>query len=148
MTATDTRSDLTVGLFLASYEIGSGMPGAPMLHVTMTVDTPGESIAGLSHVTQAVNPPLDVASRLSGDFTYMTVMPQRTSILVTATGYPQVSWPPHGGIGPVLPANLHLRMVLQDDWRAGTANVSYLLADGSGNSLTDVPVRLVPGNVL
>lgn len=148
MTATQSRSDQRVGLFLVTYAIGGEALAAPHMSLTMTVDTPRESVAGISHVTQTVNPPVDVASRVSGDVTYMTVMPQRTHILVTATGHPLVKWPEHGGIGPVLMPNMNLRMVLEDTWQSGTASYSYLDPEGRWQSVSDAPVRAVPGNVL
>ncbi|MDY7232823.1 DUF1842 domain-containing protein [Hyalangium rubrum] len=69
----------------------------------------------------AVNPPLDVRSNLNGTFTYMTVMPKQTNILVVATGTPAIQWPSGGGVGPVLVPNVHLRMVLDSEWKSGTA---------------------------
>jgi hypothetical protein len=148
MTATQTPADRRVGLFLVTYAIGGEALAAPQMSLTMTVDTVRESVAGMSHVTQTVNPPVDVASRVSGDVTYMTVMPRRTHILVTATGVPMVKWPEHGGIGPVLMPNLNLRMVLEDGWQTGTATYNYLDPEGRWQTVSDAPVRVVPGNVL
>lgn len=145
MTATQTPVDQKVGLFLVSYAIGGAALAAPLLEATLTVDTPRESITGVSQVTQTTSPPLDLASRLTGDFTYMTVMPQQTHILVTATGYPQLKWPAHGGVGPALMANLSLRMVLEADWSGGTANYSYLDQQGEWRSVANAPVRAVRG---
>jgi hypothetical protein len=130
------------GLFLARFEVGGELPGAPLLHLAFTVYTPGRTVTGLGRLTQAVNPPLDVASRLGGDYTYLTVMPNESTLLVTATGYPVVEAPADAGILPVLPPNLTLRMVLDKDWQSGVANYSYL-SGGAWHEVTDAPVKQV-----
>ncbi|ENY73122.1 hypothetical protein G114_04133 [Aeromonas diversa CDC 2478-85] len=144
----DTQINTKTGLFLASFQIGKAMPGAPLLHLNLAVYTPGETVTGVSHVTQATNPPLDVASELKGQYTYMTVMPNKSHILVTAQGYPIVKWPQHGGLGPVIQPNLELRMVLSDDWKSGTANYKYQDGNQVWHEVKDVPVTLVPAAVL
>jgi hypothetical protein len=134
MTVTaDSANAAPAGLFLARFEIGGDLPGAPLLAVTMTVSTPQQTLTGMSRVTQAVNPPVDVTSKLDGDYTYMTVMPNNTHILVVANGYPAL---------PVLQPNLQLRMVLDKDWQSGTANYRYEV-DGVWHEVTDAPVKQV-----
>lgn len=132
------------GLFLVSYEIGGHMPGAPLFGVSFTVYTPGETVSGIGHITQATNPPLDIGTDLSGQFTYMCVMPKNCHILITATGYPVVKWPQGGGIGPVIPPNTELRMVVSEDWKSGTANYKYLDGGGNWHEVKDAPVKSVP----
>ena len=73
------------GLFPVSYEIGTEKPGAPRFTVHFLVYTPGKTMNGAGIITQAINPPLEVATQLHGDFSYMTVMPKNTHILVIAT---------------------------------------------------------------
>ncbi|MGH2720910.1 MAG: DUF1842 domain-containing protein [Actinomycetota bacterium] len=139
-TATSGRSD--VGLFVASYDIGTRAPGAPSFAVHLTVSTPAEHVTGQGRITQAVNPPVDVSTALDGDFTYMTLMPDTSHILVTLTGHPIVNWPPGGGIGPVILPNVQLRMVLVEDWSSGTANYRDLTDDGTWRTVSNVPVRI------
>ena len=133
-----------LGLFIVSYEIGGEKPGAPAFRINMSVYTPGETVAGIGHITQAVNPPLDIATNLHGQFTYMCVMPKNCHILVTATGYPIVKWPQGGGVGPVLPPNVELRMVLTEDWKTGTANYKYQDSKGNWHEVTNAPVHIAP----
>jgi hypothetical protein len=109
----------------------------------LLVYTPGKTVTGAGLLTQAINPPLEEAVSVHGDFTYMTVMPKNTHILVTATGVPLVKWPPHGGIGPVLQPVLHLRMVLENDWKSGTANFSYF-ANGHWHEVEGATVKMIP----
>lgn len=92
-------TDTKTGLFLASFEIGKAMPGAQLLHLNLAVYTPGETVNGVAHLTQATNLPLDMASELKGQYTYMCVMPKQCHILVTAQGYPVSNGPRAAGSG-------------------------------------------------
>jgi hypothetical protein len=122
-----------IGLFIVAYEIGTGLLGAPGLVVHLAVNTPAETIGGQARLTQAVNPPLNIDVQLSGDFTYMTVMPDNTHILVVLSSVT----PNLNGQG------LELRMVLTN-WTSGTANYKYSKElPGNWTSVTDVPVRLI-----
>lgn len=130
------------GLFPVSYEIGGDKPGAPRFVVHLLLYTPAKTVNGAGLITQAINPPLEEPTVLHGDFTYMTVMPKNTHILVTATGFPPIKWPGHGGLGPVIQPNVHLRIVLEGDWKAGTANYSYF-ANGSWHEIENAPVKSI-----
>ena len=142
-TATNPTTGQRTGLFIGSYTIGSMLPGAPLLTVHLTFAAPTGAVAGLGQVTQAVNPPLDIPSRLDGDYTYMTVMPDTSHILVTLTGHPVVNWPQFGGIGPVVAPNLNLRMVLDADWQRGTATFQYLTAAGTWEQVESATVQKI-----
>jgi len=128
------------GLFIVAYNIGTSLPGAPHLNLHLAVNTVDEAVTGQGQVTQAVNPPVDVRTNVQGDFTYMTVMPNNTHILVTLTGTQAIQWPSTGGIGPVLPPNFSLRMVLASDWKSGTANYKYQVGN-TWHEVKDVPVK-------
>ncbi len=104
-------------------------------------DAPRDAVSGYGRLSQAVNPPLEVNSRLEGEYTPLTVVPQSTHILITLTGYPVVTWPPHGGVGPVLEPNLHVRIALESDWKSGTATFSYRDSNGEWRQVKSVPVR-------
>lgn len=145
-TTTTSNDQLPVpgtDLFHGSWRIGTMLPGSPLLTVHLTFAARSGCVAGFGQVTQATNPPLDVLSRLGGDFTYLTVMPDVTHVLVTATGFPVIDWPSHGGSGPVLPPNLSLRMVLTADWRGGTATFQYTAPDGTPVTIESATVELV-----
>lgn len=141
LTATPEISN-NVGLFPVSYKIGNGLPGGAELTLHMLVNTPHEMITGYGELTQPVSPPLDLKSRVEGTFTYMTVMPNESRILVVATGYPNIQWPAHGGVGPVFMPNLELRLVISEDWQSGTANFKYY-NDGKWNAVENVPVSII-----
>lgn len=146
MERTLTRKNELVGLFIVGYQIGGDKPGAPLFKVHLTVHTPTETINGLGQITQAIHPPLDVSTKLEGNYTYMTVMPHNVHILVTATGYPLVQWPQHTGIGPVILPNVHLQMVLSEDWKTGTASYKYIDNNGKWHKIEDAPVKLIASN--
>ena len=135
-------------LFIVCYEIGRDKLGAPLFRASFTVDTPSETLNGLGHITQAINPPLNISTKLDGSYTYMTVMPKLVHILVTASGYPLIDWPSHGGIGPVILPNVELRMVLNQDWKSGTANYRYRDGEGNWRSIKDAPVQFIACNTL
>lgn len=137
-----------VGLFHVCYQIGVPKPGGQIFKVSLAVFTPGKTVNGTGHITQAVNPPLNLGTNLQGDYTYMCVMPRVCHILVTAEGYPIVHWPPHGGVGPVLMPNVHLRMVLSEDWKMGVANYSYCDSKGKWHEVTNAPVKAIPCNLI
>lgn len=124
------------GLFLAHYLLTNGLIGGPVFNIYLTVNTATGAVHGDGNITQATNPPVNIGTKLDGNFTYMTVMPNKTSILVTATGYPCIHWSPNLGIGPVLLPNADLRMVLSADWKSGTANYKYMDTSGHWVSMT------------
>ncbi|MGY3858881.1 DUF1842 domain-containing protein [Aeromonas intestinalis] len=144
----NATTDTKTGLFLATFDIGKSIPGAPLLRLNLSVYTPGETLNGVAHLTQATNPPLDQASEVKGQYTYMCVMPKQCHILVTAQGYPIIKWPQHAGIGPVILPNFELRMVLSEDWKSGTANYKYQDNQQKWHEVKDAPVTLVPAAVL
>ncbi len=140
-----TASEGAVGLFIVSYKIGGHMPGAPTFTVHLTVDTPRQSVTGVGRITKrSINPPLDLSTKLEGDFTWMTVMPNNSTILVTLTGYPPFGWPANGGLGPVIPPNTSLRMVLDENWASGTASYRYTTDGVNWQSVNDAPVEKIP----
>ncbi|WP_225768359.1 DUF1842 domain-containing protein [Inquilinus sp. Marseille-Q2685] len=139
--ATGTES---VGLFHASYRIGESRPGGKLFTLDLVVDTPTKRINGLGRITQAVSPPLDIPTTLQGNYSQLPTLPPAPSLLlVVLTGYPPIHWPPHGGIGPVIPPNVELRMTLTPDWKSGTASYRYLDDKGQWHEVEAAPVTLI-----
>lgn len=98
---------------------------------------------------QATNPPLNIGTNLTGQYTYMCVMPNTCHILINATGTPIVKWPQGGGgVGPALLPNTELRMVVTDDWKSGTANYKYIDIQGNWHDVKDAPVKIIQGNII
>lgn len=139
---------MKTGLFIQSYEITTGLLGAPTFQVHLAVNTPLKSVSGQGQVSNlSIHPPLEIYSKLTGDFTYMTVMPNNTHILVNITGYPNINWPPNAGIGPVLLPNTKLTMVLESNWQTGIANFSYTDELGNWTEIKDAKVTAVAVSV-
>ena len=133
--ATPARS---VGSFPVSFQIGGGKPGAVTFDVHLVISTPTKKVNGAGTLTQSTNPPLDLATFLTGEYTFMTVMPpDQSKILVTAKGVGAVS-----PIEPLEAHNVNLRMVLSTDWKSGVANYDYL-RDGKWNSVDNAPVKFI-----
>lgn len=132
-------SSTQTGLFIVSYKIGTGAMGAPTLTLALTVNTTNQTLSGLGEITQAVNPPVDVLTRLEGTYTEMIIM-DVARVVVEAKGYP--AWPVGAGIGPVFQPNFNLHMVLEG-WQSGTATYSYLNAEGEWVNVANVPVEMI-----
>ncbi len=137
-----------LGLFHVNYEVRIGRPDQPIvgdvrLNLSLAVYTPGKTVSGIAHITQATNPPLDQHSKVSGNYTYLTVMPNNSHILVTATGFPDIHWPAGAGHGPQLQPNFELHMVLEDDWQTGRANFKYRDPNGNWQEANDFYVQAV-----
>lgn len=136
-------SSIDTGLFLAKLQVGTGKLGAPTLNLSLAVNTVHATIHGIGEITQAVNPPVDVHTRVDGTYIPILIMGS-PSLLVEATGLPPVHWPDRRrqGPGPVILPNFFLRMVLQS-WDGGTAYYRYQNAEGEWVEVKDVPVKKV-----
>lgn len=128
-----------VGLFPVGYRIGNEIPGAPLFTVHLVVDAPREQVNGAGTITNTANPPLDIHTTLSGDFTYMTVMPNNSSILLVLNGFGPIGPPTAPLSGP----NVRLRAVLSEDWKTGTATYSYSTDGVNWIAVKDVPMELL-----
>jgi hypothetical protein len=138
------EKDTTQLVFAGSWEVGTNLPGAPLLRLDLTlVTTPPTSVTGHARITQAISPPLDQVSRVTGEF-HTIATPTDTLHIVTLQGYPLVVWPPHSGIGPVLLPNLDARLILSNTWRDGTASYRYTTTPGGEwHTVDSVPVTYV-----
>ena len=130
---------MKTGLFIQSYQITTGLVGAPTFEIHLAVNTPQESISGQGTVSNnSIHPPMELYSSLTGDFSYMTVLPNNTHILVNLKGF--------GSPSPIMPLeiqNIKLTMVLESNWQKGTANYSYLDEQGNWNEIRDAHVTAV-----
>ncbi len=140
------QAEKNIGTFLASYRIGTEAIGGVTFTIHLVVNAPEQTLSGTGTIFQPISPPLDISTERRGDFTYIATM-KDTHILVVLTGYPSAKWPPHGGIGPVLLPNVHLRMVLSDNWERGTANYEYV-QDGEWVKHESVPVVAIRGEAI
>ncbi|MAX81430.1 MAG: hypothetical protein CL843_14815 [Crocinitomicaceae bacterium] len=123
-----------IGTFITSYEVSTGDTGAPTLKLNLVVTTPTKTVNGSAEVSQTINPPFNAHYEVSGDFTYMTVMPNNTHIMVKLTG---ISGPQFGL------TNFKAYLVLNDDWSSGVCNFSYINSNGEWNEIQDARVTKV-----
>jgi hypothetical protein len=136
-------ADIKTGLFIVSYAIGKGLPGAVSFTLNLGVYTPDETVSGSGYISQTVNPPININTNLTGQYTYMCVMPKNCHILVTLVGYPVVKWANVAATGSEVSPNVDLRMVLTEDWTSGSATYSFVDAKGKTHELKDVPVKQI-----
>lgn len=127
---------MKTGLFIQSYQITTGLVGSPTFQVHLAVNTPQSTITGQGVISNtSIHPPMEMYSNLSGDYSYMTVMPNVSHILVNIKGF--------GSPSPIMPLevqNVKLTMVLDSDWLTGTANYSYLNEKGEWIEIKDAKV--------
>jgi hypothetical protein len=140
-TVAKTSTTAAVGLFPLALQIGDAIPGALTFTMHLVVNTPQETVTGFGNISQSTNPPVNIETKLDGTYTYMTVMPKQTSVLIVATGYPIIVWPPNAGIGPVILPNVEVRIVLDSAWEKGTASYKYQDANGTWHNVSDAPVK-------
>jgi len=132
-----TEAAQKTGLFHVNYTIATANIGEPVFFLSMTVNTVDKVINGAGRITQSINPPVDVRTSLHGSYTTMTVMPDKSHILVVASGQG-----PIGSITPLTGINVELRMIMSSDWKSGVANYRYLNAQGAWIEVSNMPVNL------
>lgn len=118
------------GLFIGSWKAGLQVPGAPTLWMDLMFNAVSRAVSGAGLITQAVNPSVPVYTHLVGDYTDISDQHH----LVVLTGYPV---PPNGS---VVEPNAYVRMLLNSDWRSGTATFSYRTGD-VWHTIEGVPVE-------
>ncbi len=126
-------STAKTGTFIARYKVTNHNVGGPTLYLNLVVTTPTEKVNGSAEVTiGSINPPFELNTPVSGDFTYMTVMPDNTHILVVLAS-------------PILiqdGSEFTARLVLKGDWKSGVATYTFAGPNGF-TTIKDAKVELV-----
>jgi len=78
-------ANATIGSYLAHWKIGSGAPGAPTLDLKTVVSAPTHLLQGAGDIAQAVNPPVNVHTLVTGNFSQMG-----TAVVISLTGIPNL----------------------------------------------------------
>ncbi|MBI3446679.1 MAG: DUF1842 domain-containing protein [Magnetospirillum sp.] len=117
-----------------NYESANTLPGGYVLKLGLVVDVVHNQAGGVSEITQAISPPMDIKMPVHGTVTDMTVMPKNTHHLVNLTSAPTVG------------RYEQIRLVTSDDWQTGTANVTLFTDTPQGviHFTTDVKVVKAP----
>lgn len=140
----NTSKDIQTGLFPVSYQVAPGtkeMPflGGVSLTLKLLVDTVNKSVSGVGHIFQPVSPPINLVSQFTGEWSYMCTM-KDCHILVLAEGFDIT--PLLVGGHPIEHRNAKLRMVMNEDWQSGVANLT-LFARGQWHEVEGARVELV-----
>lgn len=112
---TTQRENQNLGMFSISYRISNNLIGGICFNLSLLVSPPNRKLTGAGNIFQATSPPMDIFTQLTGEYTYMCVMPQKCSILLVLNGRD------HQGN-----ENVRLRIVCGENWRTGTASLEYL----------------------
>ena len=136
-----------IGLFHACYLITTPGLGGPTFNLNLVANTPDNTVHGFGQISAPVSPPVNITTKFHGEYFAFRLF-NDTSILVLATGYPIIKWSPILGIGPVIPPNMELKMMLTGDWKSGTANYKYTDNSGNWREVKEAKVELIETPVL
>jgi len=128
-----------VGLFNAHYRITNHLAGGVEMQLNITVNTVNKRVTGMAHITQAVNPPMNIISEIQGDFNYMCTM-DSCHILVVAEGVSPFQ--PIIRDVPQIHNNLSLRIVMEENWQKGVANYRYCI-NNVWHEVTQAQVEII-----
>jgi hypothetical protein len=112
--------NIPAGLFLLKLQSEPILPGSLVAEITLTVSTPTEMARGYLSIFQAVSPPLDVRSDVSGPVIWEVVMPPgEPMVRIDLTGHSLIVTPPHT-------PNLKAMILLNETMTAGAISGEYL----------------------
>jgi len=131
----DASNSERAGLFLLKLQAGTAAIGAPILHLNLAIDAPHNKVSGSAEVTQALESPVVCVSHVSGSVIYETVMGPGSKIRIDLAGYPNIYWPPEGGVGPAIPKNFTAMMLLDTSWSGGEIHYQYQNKAGVWHSI-------------
>lgn len=129
-----------IQLFVVELQAGTGLPGAPELHLSLAVDTVTRQLSGIGAVSQAVNPPLDMLTYVKGAYFLLPILPPaKFPLQVHLTGVPALT---HPLSNVVMHPNTQIYMMLNQQWNEGVCTYKYEVG-GVWHTVSDVPVKAV-----
>lgn len=102
-----------------SLSITTGLDGAPTFKLSLLFNFEHGTVTGYGQITQAVNPPVNLPTRLQGVFFPITTLTVNDPISVSLTGVLRTQVPIE-----LLP-DVYLHMQLSADLTSGTASYRY-----------------------
>jgi hypothetical protein len=99
--AAEATSSQKLGAFTGCYSINTGLAGGPSLHLSLIFPTNGHDFTGHAQVTQALANPVVLEAKAYGTFVTLFILGS-PYMVISGKGYPDLHWPPPGGVGPVL----------------------------------------------
>ena len=125
--ASDKSTD--TGLFIVSYNVSTGMAGAPNLQLDLHVNTTNQQVGGGGSVTQATYPPHPVTAQMGGSYKEYSDV-NGPNYVVSLDGYTPVVI--NGDTRPIIEAGL----ILEGGWESGTGSFSF--RRGVGGPMTHI----------
>jgi hypothetical protein len=117
---------MKAGLFIISYEIGTGEAGAQRFELHLAVSNPTKKISGQGVITHISQSTPNVYTSLDGDFSNIfATFVDNKRVMVVADGT----------------NNVKVRMLLDSDWSSGKANYSYIDSNNNLVNLENIPVK-------
>lgn len=128
-------------IIVEHFSIGTEKPGAVTFNCSLVSSSSGGQLTGMGHITQAINPPLDMTTYLYGNSVSFIGWGAITIITLTGLDFgPFKHW--HGGVGPVDPENVKCTIYTdRGNLEKCTANLSYL-HEGKWITLENQPVKV------
>ncbi|TWB77708.1 uncharacterized protein DUF1842 [Nitrospirillum amazonense] len=140
MSTTALPTPIPAGLFPLDV-VTVTPPGAPTNTLHLVVYTPKGEVTGHSQVTQTTNPSVNVTSHVTGTWRYeLTGGGFPGTVSVVLQGWPEIKWPPRGGIGPVIPENYRATLHLSP--KGSVISYDYRDAAGEWVSVGEQPVKV------
>lgn len=116
-------------MFHVSYKIGEEKIGAIKFNISLFGDAPTRKLSGPGRIFQPVSPPFELFSQLRGEYSYMCTQ-ESCKILLVLDGFDT-----EGKL------NVKLRIILEDNWKTGTASYEFL-RDVKWELVENVPVKI------
>ncbi len=109
LAAAELTAEQKLGAFPGCYSIGSGLAGGPTLHLSLIFSTEDHDINGHAQITQALASPVVLKAKVVGSYLSLFILGS-PYFVIQGAGYPDLHWPKHSGIGPVLLPNLEFSL--------------------------------------
>ncbi len=107
------------GLFPVTYVVATPAIGAPVLTLSLLVNTPAKKVSGIATITQATNPPLVFHADVWGTFSQLQLEANaESSIILTLDGNPS-------GQTSMIAETFHFHGILSGNWQTGQASYRY-----------------------
>ncbi len=106
------------GLFPVTYVVATPAIGAPVLTLSLLVNTPAKKVSGIAKITQSTNPPLVFQADV------WDVQPAAAGRGRRALHHPDLDGNPSGQ-NSMIAETFHLHGILSSNWQTGQASYRY-----------------------
>ncbi|WCM23001.1 DUF1842 domain-containing protein [Paraburkholderia bryophila] len=110
---------MTVGLFPVNLRVATPAIGAPVLTLSLLVNTPAKRVSGVARIYQSTYPPLEFHADVWGNYSQLQLAPGTDPVIVlTLSGSPS-------GSTSGLAETFQFHGVLKSSWQSGQAGYKY-----------------------